>query len=431
MYVDDLLMASKDPQAIVDALMDKHKFKLKGTGPITFHLGCDFFRDEEKTLCMAPRKYIEKMLDNYKRMFGSLPRKAHSPLVQNDHPELDTSELLDYDGIKMYQSLIGALQWVIQIGRWDITTAVMTMSRFRAAPRTGHLERVQRIHGYLRKFKHGVLRMRTDEPDYSDIPEKVYEWSGTCYAGAKEEIPDDIPTPRGKAIVSTHFVDANLYHDLVSGRSVTGILHMWNKCIIDWYSKLQSTVETATFGSEYVAARRCTEQILDLRLTARYLGVPVEGPAMMLVTTSQSSTRRQCHTPGSPRDTMHSRTTRRENLLLPRLPGLRTVAGRPTHRISSASTGTCPPFGIHCDRSCSIKTGHTRTRTIRMIHHLIKGSERRLISLVNQPNRVYDLHPRFKSSVTSHDRTRNASRATKRWTAVEPTFRRRSLYNRY
>ena len=50
---------------------------------------------------------------------------------------------------------------------------------------------------------------------------------------------------------------------------------------MDWWTKLQSTVETATFGSEYVAARTCTEQITDLRLTLRYLGVPVNGPSYM------------------------------------------------------------------------------------------------------------------------------------------------------
>ena len=63
---------------------------------------------------------------------------------------------------------------------------------------------------------------------------------------------------------------------------MTGILHFFNKTPIDWFSKLQSTVETATFGSEYVAARTCTEQIIDLRMTLRYLGVPVEGPSYML-----------------------------------------------------------------------------------------------------------------------------------------------------
>ena len=40
-------------------------------------------------------------------------------------------------------------------------------------------------------------------------------------------------------------------------------------------------METATFGSEYVAARTRTEQIIDLRNHFRYLGVPVETAMMM------------------------------------------------------------------------------------------------------------------------------------------------------
>jgi len=80
----------------------------------------------------------------------------------------------------------------------------------------------------------------------------------------------------------TSFFDANPYHDLISGKSVTGILHQLNKTPIDWHSKLQLTVETATFGSEYVAARTCTEQVIDLRLTLRYLGAPINGPTMAL-----------------------------------------------------------------------------------------------------------------------------------------------------
>jgi hypothetical protein len=50
---------------------------------------------------------------------------------------------------------------------------------------------------------------------------------------------------------------------------------------VDWFSKRQDTVETATYGSEFVAARIATEQIIDLRTTLRYLGVPVEGRAYM------------------------------------------------------------------------------------------------------------------------------------------------------
>jgi Reverse transcriptase (RNA-dependent DNA polymerase) len=80
-YVDDLAIAMADPQTFVNTLEDKHQFKLKGTGPISFHLGCDFFRDEEGVLCMAPRKYIEKMMMSYESMFGEKPsNKIHSPL---------------------------------------------------------------------------------------------------------------------------------------------------------------------------------------------------------------------------------------------------------------------------------------------------------------------------------------------------------------
>ena len=66
--------------------------------------------------------------------------KYLSPLEMNDHPELDTSNLLDEKGIQIYQSLIGSLQWAVLIGRIDITTAVMALSSFCAVPRIGHLE---------------------------------------------------------------------------------------------------------------------------------------------------------------------------------------------------------------------------------------------------------------------------------------------------
>ena len=215
------------------------------------------------------------MKDSYIRMFGTAPKEASSPLEGNDHPELDTSEELDEVGVKKYQSLIGSLQWAVSLARIDITTAVMTMSGFRAAPRKGHLDRVKRIYGYLCKMKHATIRVRTEEPDYSDIPDPDYDWSRSIYGDVKELKPEDAPDPLGKRVTVTTYVDANLYHDLLTGRSVTGILHLVNKMPAQWYSKKQGTVETATYGSEFVAARIATEQIIDLRLTLMYLGVPL------------------------------------------------------------------------------------------------------------------------------------------------------------
>ena len=67
-YVDDLLIASKNPKAVTDELMERFKFKLKGTGPLTFHLGCDYFRDEQGHLCVSPKKYIERFLESFERI---------------------------------------------------------------------------------------------------------------------------------------------------------------------------------------------------------------------------------------------------------------------------------------------------------------------------------------------------------------------------
>ena len=118
--------------------------------------------------------------------------------------------------------MIGALQWVVSLGRFDIATAVMTVSRFRAEPRAGHMDRAKQIYGYLRKFKDGAVRVRTEQPDYSEFKDVDYDWMYTTYGDVKELIPEDIPTQLGKEVVTTTYVDANLYHDLITGRSVIG-----------------------------------------------------------------------------------------------------------------------------------------------------------------------------------------------------------------
>jgi hypothetical protein len=128
---------------------------------------------------------------------------------------------------------------------------------------------------YLMKFSDAAIRFRTGEPDYSDLPDIPPQWNTTIYGDVKEELPDDFPTPLGRFVMLTHYVDANLYHDWITGRSVTGILTFMNQTPIDWFSKKQATVESATYGSEFVATRICVDKSVDLRTTLRYLGVPV------------------------------------------------------------------------------------------------------------------------------------------------------------
>jgi hypothetical protein len=280
-YVDDLAIASRTPKAITDCLMNQYKYKLKGVGPISFHLGCDFSRDADGTLRFGPRSYIERMMDTYDQLFGDKPKEYASPLEKGDHPEVDDSPLLNADETKKYQSLIGACQWLITLARFDIAAAIVSLSSFRAAPRVGHMDRMKRIYGYIHKFSSLSIRVRTVQPDYSDLEHREYDWEYSVYGNVKENIPSDAPIPLGKPVTTTTYVDANLYHCLITGRAATGILHLLNGTPIDWFSKKQSTVETATYGSEFVAARIATDQIIDLRTSLRYLGVPVHTQSYM------------------------------------------------------------------------------------------------------------------------------------------------------
>ena len=127
-YVDDLAIASNDPRAIIDVLMNVHGFKLKGTGPIEYHIGMTFCCNEDGVLSISPRKYIDKMVVTYQQLFGTkLYTKLLSPLKKGDHLEIDNSAFLDDDDdddddVQVYQSLVGAMQWLSLLA---ISTSVL------------------------------------------------------------------------------------------------------------------------------------------------------------------------------------------------------------------------------------------------------------------------------------------------------------------
>jgi hypothetical protein len=118
--------------------------------------------------------------------------------------------------------------------------------------------------GYPSKFRLAEIRVLTNEPDYSDVERVEYDWTKSVYGDVSEIIPRDTPPPLGGFVTLTHYQDA-----------------IMNKMPIDWYSKKQATVKTATYGSKFISARTCINQIVDLRLTLRYLGIPIRDVSYM------------------------------------------------------------------------------------------------------------------------------------------------------
>ena len=180
-----------------------------------------------------------------------------------------------------YVTMVGQLQWLVTLGRFVIHAQVATMSRFRAAPRQGHMDRLKRVYSYANRTKDYAIRFRTEQPDDSFLPDQDFDWTYSVYGYVQDILPDDMPEPLGEAVTTTSTMDANLNHCLATGKSLIGCLHFVNKTPVDWYSKKHATVETATYGSEFVAAKTATEQIMHIRQTLRYLGAPI-GPKLFL-----------------------------------------------------------------------------------------------------------------------------------------------------
>ena len=93
----------------------------------------------------------------------------------------------------------------------------MTLSSFQAQPRQGHLDHVKCIYSYLYKMKDAEIAICVQEPDYSNIQDEVYNWANTVYGNVTELVPKDVPQPLGNYITLTHYIDANLYHNMLTG----------------------------------------------------------------------------------------------------------------------------------------------------------------------------------------------------------------------
>ena len=85
--------------------------------------------------------------------------------------------------------------------------------------------------------------------------------------------------PLGNPIKIRAYVEVNYARNLKNRRSHSGILIYVNNTPIIWYSKQQNTVESSSFGSEYVTLRICTEMIEALRYKLRCFGISIDSLA--------------------------------------------------------------------------------------------------------------------------------------------------------
>ena len=195
-------------------------------------------------------------------------------------PETDTTDECSDEMASRYSQLIGVLRWSVELGRIDIYTETALLSQHLALPRVGHLETVYHVFSYLSRHEKSSIIFDPTDPLPNTPTRAKADWS-SFYSDLEEELPPNMPEPLGHPVNMYTFVDANHAGNVVTRRSHTGILLFLQNSPIIWLSRRQNTVETSTFGSEFVALRTARDIIISMRFKLRKFGVPLEGPAQV------------------------------------------------------------------------------------------------------------------------------------------------------
>lgn len=227
-YVDDILIASKDTSAInaVKASL-KSIFDIKDMGDAGTFIGIDIQRDRKAGMMKICQ---ERMAAELVAKYGLNDSKSKStPLTTGI--QLTKSEANELDKEKYpYSELVGSLLYLSACTRPDITQAVGVLTRFMAKPSVAHWQTAR-----------SLLRYIAGTTDYGIIFDKKKDNSLLAYG------------------------DADYAGDIDTRRSTTGYVFLFGGGAISWSSRLQPTVAASTTEAEYMAAAAAVKESLWLR----------------------------------------------------------------------------------------------------------------------------------------------------------------------
>ena len=289
LYTDDCLVISENGEAVLRNEIGKYfELKEESIGAPNIYLGGKLRKVECENgvhaWAFGSSQYIQAAVGNVENYLSErgadpLPRKAPTPLSSKYRPEVDVSQELPPSDASHYQSLIGILRWIVELGRVDICCEVSMMSSHLALPRVGHLKEVYHIFGYLRKRHNAEMVFDPTVPEIDQSQFERRDWSTSeMDMESKETLPPNMPEPRGLGFIMRALVDADHATDSMTRKSRTGFLVFLNSAPIYWMSKKQTSVETSSFGSEFIAMKLCCEYVRGLRYKLRMMGISCEEP---------------------------------------------------------------------------------------------------------------------------------------------------------
>ena len=272
LYVDDVLVISDNGEDILRNGIGKY-FELKESSihPPDIYLGGKLSKvvleNGVEAWGFSSSKYVNEAVRNVEAHLTvhgkKLPTRAETPIQTSYRPELDVSPELSKIMSAYYQSLIGILRWIVELGRVDICLEVSMMSSQLALPRKGHLDQLFHIFAYLKKYHNAELVFDPSDPVINPLDFQECDWTTSEFGhvAGEEILPPNRLEPRGFGFTVRAKVDADHGGDTVTRRSRTGFIVYLNSAPVYWLSKKQTSVETSSFGSEFIAMKQCCEYL--------------------------------------------------------------------------------------------------------------------------------------------------------------------------
>lgn len=219
-YVDDIIVATNREDKYNELKEELVKeFKVNDLGTLHYCLGIEFKQDPTtKSVTIHQRKYIKKILQDF-GMEESKPMKTpldgNTKLSIEDAPK--TNEEINEMKNVPYQSLIGALIYLVVLTRPDIAYTISVLSQFNVNPGRMHWAAAKRVLRYLRTTSdHGLTFKKTQ---------------------------DNL----------TRFVDADWAGDIDGRLSHTGFVFKLANAAVTWEARKQKSVALSSTEAEYMA----------------------------------------------------------------------------------------------------------------------------------------------------------------------------------
>ena len=98
-------------------------------------------------LSLSSKTYIKHICEKIETLMGWKLKGFMNPMDPNYHAEINDSDSLKGEDISKYRMMVGSLNWLVTLGRYDLHYTVCTLARHMMMPREGHIHAMHCVFG--------------------------------------------------------------------------------------------------------------------------------------------------------------------------------------------------------------------------------------------------------------------------------------------